>query len=121
MWPFVGLQSSYPVLHRGLQPLKTLRYEVRARRKVDLSPITTRNVPREVVPLVEAINLHTQRLRELSEWQQRFLVNPSLQMKTPLAVLRTLAAFALRRTELEHTRDTVLQLHEGRQSTVRMV
>ena len=42
-------------------------------------------------------------------------------MKTPLAVLRTLAAFAWRRTELEHTRDTVLQLHEGRQSTVRMV
>jgi two-component system sensor histidine kinase TctE len=43
-------------VRRGLEPLRRLREEVHARQPNDLAPIDVGAVPREVTPLVEAIN-----------------------------------------------------------------
>jgi two-component system sensor histidine kinase TctE len=108
-------------VHRGLLPLKRLRDELRARDPDDLSPIDTRQVPREVVPLVDALNVHTQRQRELTELQQRFFANASHQLKTPLAVLRTQSALALRQTDIGAMRELVQRMHDGTEATGRLV
>jgi two-component system sensor histidine kinase TctE len=102
-------------------PLKRLRAVVRARGANDLTPIDSTAVPREVAPLIDAINAHTARQRELSEAQVRFVANASHQLKTPLTVLRAQADHALMQTELEPMRELVERLHQTTDATGRMV
>jgi len=108
-------------VQRGLAPLKRLRDEVRARGANDLTPIDTRSVPREVVPLIHAINAHTERQRQLSDAQVRFIANASHQLKTPLTVLRAQVDHALQQTDLDHMRTVVSGIHLSTQSTQRLV
>lgn len=108
-------------VRQGLAPLKRLRNEVRARGAQDLTPIDTRAVPREVAPLIHAINAHTERQRQLSDAQVRFVANASHQLKTPLTVLRAQVDHALMQTDLETMREVVSRLHETTDATGRLV
>lgn len=108
-------------VRQGLAPLKRLRDEVRKRGANDLTPIDTRAVPREVAPLIHAINAHTERQRQLSEAQARFVANASHQLKTPLTVLRAQVGHALLQTDLDSMRAVVTRLHETTDTTGRLV
>ncbi|HZN86207.1 MAG TPA: ATP-binding protein, partial [Burkholderiales bacterium] len=98
-----------------------LRDEVRGRGPQDLTPIATGAVPREVAPLIDAINAHTERQRELAEAQARFVANASHQLKTPLTVLRAQAAHALMQTEVDAMRRIVARMDATTEDTGRMV
>lgn len=108
-------------VQRGLAPLKRLRDEVRARGANDLTPIDTHRVPREVVPLIHAINAHTERQRQLSDAQVRFIANASHQLKTPLTVLRAQVDHALQQGDYEGMRAVVKRIHRSTQSTQRVM
>ena len=51
--------------------------------------LPTHEVPREVLPLVTAINAALARLDEGYERQQRFLVDAAHELRTPIAILQT--------------------------------
>ena len=108
-------------IRQGLSPLTLLRRQVRARGAHDLTPIDTRAVPREVAPLIHAINSHTERQRLLSEAQARFVANASHQLKTPLTVLRAEVDHALMQTDLDTMRAVVTRLYETTGTTGRLV
>lgn len=108
-------------VRRGLAPLKRLRGEVRSRGANDLTPIDTRSVPREVAPLIHAINSHTERQRQLSDAQVRFVANASHQLKTPLTLLRAQVDHALQQPDLDRMRTVVSRMHLSTQSTQRLV
>ena len=108
-------------VRRGLAPLKRLRDEVRKRGANDLTPVDTRAVPREVAPLIHAINAHTERQRQLSEAQARFVANASHQLKTPLTVLRAQVDHALMQTDLPAMRTVVSRLQDTTDTTGRLV
>ncbi|HSI60292.1 MAG TPA: sensor histidine kinase N-terminal domain-containing protein [Ideonella sp.] len=108
-------------VRQGLAPLKRLRDEVRSRGVNDLTPIASRAVPREVAPLIDAINAHTERQRQLSEAQARFVANASHQLKTPLTVLRAQVDHALMQTGLAEMRAVVTQLNQTTDATSRLV
>jgi len=108
-------------VRRGLAPLRRLRGEVRARGANDLTPIDTRSVPREVAPLIHAINAHTERQRQLSDAQVRFVANASHQLKTPLTLLRAQVDHALQQHDLDRMRTVVNRMHLSTQSTQRLV
>ncbi len=88
-------------LKRGIRPLSTLQARLRARRPDDLSPMSTREVPRELLPLVRAMNELLARLQANIETQRRFVADAAHQLKTPLAGLRTQAELALRTSSRE--------------------
>lgn len=108
-------------VRRGLAPLKRLRDEVRARDADDLEPIATRDVPREVAPLIQAINAHVKRQRQLSELQVRFVANASHQMKTPLTLLRAQIDHGLQQQSLPAMRGVLAQIHASALGTQRLV
>jgi two-component system sensor histidine kinase TctE len=83
----------------ALSPLRRLRREVLARAPDDLTPIEATNVPRDVAPLVDAINHHVLKSRELAEQRRRFVDDASHQLRTPLATLATQMTYALRETD----------------------
>jgi two-component system sensor histidine kinase TctE len=80
----------------ALQPLQRLRSEVRSRAPQDLRPIPAEHIPSDVRPLVEAINQHVARNRDMAEAQRRFVDDASHQLRTPLTTLGTQLGVALR-------------------------
>jgi two-component system, OmpR family, sensor histidine kinase TctE len=78
------------------KPVRQLSQQMSARAASDLSPIQTREGPRELWPLLQATNQVMQRLRHLLDHQKRFVRDASHQLRTPLAVLKTQVQSALR-------------------------
>ena len=108
-------------VERGLLPLRRIRDEIKVREPSDLRPIATRAVPREVVPLIDAINLHTQRQHQLNEAHQQFIADASHQLKTPLTVLKAQAAQALALHDPQQMRLIVQEIHDSTDATSRVI
>jgi len=102
----------------SLRPLRRLRRSVRARRGQAPQPLDVTGVPREVAPLVDAINEHVASYRALLDAQSQFLADASHQLRTPLAIMLTQAGVALREKDPEQMRSTlramVAQLERSR-------
>jgi two-component system sensor histidine kinase TctE len=73
----------------GLSPLHRVRAGIQARGADDLSPISSTDVPLEVMPMVHSFNGLLERVREGAQAQQDFLANVAHQLRTPLAGMRT--------------------------------
>lgn len=86
-------------VRRGLAPLDQLQHAVEQRSHRDLSAVPFENAPREVQPLLRAMNDLLLRLRESIARQQRFTADASHQLRTPLAGLQTQAEMALREND----------------------
>lgn len=103
----------------SLRPLRQLRQDLQARAPDDLSPIDTQRVPRDVLPLVEAMNQHIFRYRELLEGQRRFVDDASHQLRTPLSTLLTQVTFTQRAGDMESMQDALAALREQLRHTIR--
>ena len=90
-----------------LWPLSDLRREIRSREVDDLMPLEEDSVPKEIIPLVKAINHHIDLSREVLNRQARFLADASHQLRTPLAIMRTQAQYARREPDMERMRETL--------------
>ena len=103
----------------ALRPLRQLRQEVAARAPDDLSPMDTSRVPQDVLPLVEAMNQHIFRQRELLDSQRRFVDDASHQLRTPLSTLLTQVSFAQRATDLPSVQAALAALRDQLRHTIR--
>lgn len=82
---------------RGLRPLQRLAGEVETRSAHQLDRFGRDNgIPREVQPLVEALNDLLARLEEAFARERRFTADAAHELRTPLASLKTQAQVALR-------------------------
>ena len=72
---------------RGLRPLEAVASAVQARTPAALQPLSDRGVPREVRPLVEALNDLLRRLGSALEAQRRFVADAAHELRTPLTAL----------------------------------
>ncbi len=77
------------VVQRATRPVRELSHALGSRQQNDLSPLSTEQAPRELLPLLDATNQHMQRLSQLLDHQKRFVRDTSHQLRTPLAVLKT--------------------------------
>lgn len=91
----------------ALAPLSALKDRLDRREPDDRSRLDDAGLPREVRPLVGAMNDLLQRHRERGEAQRRFIDDASHQLKTPIAVLRSQVDFALRSSDPEATHRTL--------------
>ncbi|MFC5473896.1 sensor histidine kinase [Paraherbaspirillum soli] len=74
---------------KGLLPLKKMQGDLDSRSHDDLSPLDEQNAPRELSPLLKAINALLDKLQIDAKAQQNFLANVAHQLRTPLAGFRT--------------------------------
>ena len=91
----------------SLRPVTAIRSAIRQREGLDLAPLPTAGLPREVAPLVDAFNQLLQRLDEALQGERRFIADAAHELRTPLAVLSAHADLA-RRAATEEERDTAL-------------
>ena len=90
-----------------LRPLERLRRSLRERSRDDLKPLDANGVPKEVVPLVDAVNHHIASHRRMVEEQSQFLADASHQLRTPLSILSIQAGYAVRETDPARMRESL--------------
>jgi two-component system sensor histidine kinase TctE len=106
---------------RSLSPLEQLRDAISNRSHLDLSSIQEKSAPREVQPLLRAINDLMQRLSQVLLVQRHFIADAAHQLRTPLAGLTTQTDLALRQTEPEALQHTLGQIRAGVERTNHLV
>lgn len=94
-------------VHVALRPLFQLKDRLDRREPDDLRQLDGSQLPREVQPLVGAMNRLMQRHRAEAEMQRRFIDDASHQLKTPIAVLRTQIDYALRAADPDTRRGAI--------------
>lgn len=104
----------------AVQPIDNLGQAIRQRPEDDLTPINASGVPQEVRPLVDAINLHMERIGAMVEARRRFITDAAHQLRTPLAVLNTQAEYALRQHSEAEMRPPIEALHRSLGSAIRL-
>jgi len=117
---FAGVAVWYGV-GRGLAPLSALRREIENRSMRDLSALPEEKAPREVRPLIHAINDLLARLGAAIATQQRFIADAAHQLRTPVAGIKTQTELALRQTQPDEVQASLKQLHNATDQTARLV
>jgi len=107
-------------LSRGLIPLLALRDAVRSRDKADLAPIAVPGAQSELNPLIDALNAYMDRVRAQMAAQRRFISNAAHQLRTPLALLSTQAAYARRETGKEARDEALTALQQSALALARL-
>lgn len=79
----------------GLAPLGRLAAEVGRRAPDNLAPLEESRTPREVRPLLGALNTLFARLQASLEQERRFTADAAHELRTPLAAVKTQAQVAL--------------------------
>jgi signal transduction histidine kinase len=93
LWPSLGLVALmggllWLSLRRGLRPLGEAASTVAARSPARLDPMPDAGVPRELRPLVWAINTLMQRLSAAMDSQRRFVAEAAHALRTPITAVR---------------------------------
>jgi len=98
-------------LLRGLRPLLRLRDEALERAPDELRPFSQETLQSELQPLVAALNAYIERLRSQIAVQRRFIDNAAHQLRTPLTILATQAAYAIRTPNLAEKDEALEAIH----------
>jgi len=89
----------------GLAPLAGVAREVGRRAPDNLAHLDAANAPREISPLIAALNVLFDRLRTSLEQERRFTADAAHELRTPLAAVKTQAQVAIGATaDAERTR-----------------
>lgn len=84
-----GLMALWIGIGRGLMPLKTLRATLRGKRTDDTTPVDIGKVPKELKPVVVALNGWLDRLAQTLAGQRAFTDGAAHELRTPLTAIDT--------------------------------
>lgn len=104
----------------GLAPLQELAARIEERDPSSLGEVKLRQVPRELVPVVQALNDLLQRVRLALEHERRFTDAAAHELRTPLAALKIHADNLVRATTQSERRRSIDQLLRGLERTTKL-
>ncbi|MGB3425114.1 MAG: ATP-binding protein [Castellaniella sp.] len=92
-WPALGLLAmlgllSWFLIRRLLRPLEDTAMLIDVKSPHDLTPVQTPNPPRELQPILDALNALLARLSTALDSERRFTSDAAHELRTPLAALR---------------------------------
>jgi two-component system sensor histidine kinase QseC len=105
----------------GLRPLRDLTRRLRQRDPSDFSPLAIAGTTAEIAPLVEAIDLRSQKLAHLRESERQFIANAAHELRTPLAGLKAHAQVARRTTDPQVRSSSLASIEQAVDRSARMV
>jgi len=97
----------------SLSPLRRLSDDIAARAPERLTPIDSRDAPREIVPLIQRLNELFTGIDRALENERRFTADASHELRTPLAALRAQAQVALAAVDVAERQRALTQILAG--------
>ncbi|MDP4300551.1 ATP-binding protein [Leptothrix discophora] len=108
-------------VRQGLVPLNRLGAQVSARKPEALDPIDADESPRELAPLIQALNQLFVRMRNSLESERRFTSDAAHELRTPIAGIRAQAQAALTVNDRHERHQALIGTLEGCDHAARLV
>lgn len=118
--PLIGLLLWFAIA-RAMRPLDRLAAAVGARNPRELEPLAAEGWPREVTPLVGALNGLLARLDATLDAQKAFVADAAHELRTPLAAVHLQAELAERAQGDEARATALVTLKSGLRRATRVV
>ena len=119
-FPFLAL-FIWLCVRNGLEPLTRVAEEISRRSPTTLDPIPENDLPVEVLPLVNRLNLLLGRVAHTIEAQRRFVADAAHELRTPLAAVGLqLRVLERSGSDTERT-EAMTRLKEGIDRATRLV
>ena len=99
---------AWAVVSSSLAPVQRLQRQVASRQAENLGAVHGRDLPEEIQPLADELNLLFVRVRQAFEAQKSFVADAAHELRTPLAALK-LQVQGLQRAPDEATRERAIQ------------
>ena len=100
-------------VNQGLKPLNQIAEQVRSRQPEYLGTINDKNIPSEILPLVDSLNTLFSRVTKTLEMERHFTDDAAHELRTPLAAIKTQAQVALRSDQSEEKYQALNQIING--------
>lgn len=107
--PLFGLWIWFAT-RRGLAPLERIAGEIAMRAPERLDPLVPHAAPREIRPLVEALNSLFDRVTRTLDNERRFTADAAHELRTPLAAITAQAQVAARARDAAEREHALAQL-----------
>ncbi|TKI08862.1 sensor histidine kinase [Martelella alba] len=75
------------LIRHSLKPVTTLANEVRQRDEIDLTPLTKKQIPNEILPFISGINRLLGKVDYAMQAQKRFIADAAHELRTPITAL----------------------------------
>ncbi len=109
------------IIGKGLRPLKKVTDAVEQRSASALQPLPDTDLPREVRPLVTALNNLLGELGHALEVRRTFIADAAHELRTPLTAVQLQIQLARRATSNEERAAAFVQLDEGVKRAIHLV
>ncbi len=118
--PLLGLGAWWAV-RQGLLPLRRIGRELGARDPQALQPLVLPDAPREMAPMLDALNGLLARIGALLDGERRFTADAAHELRTPIAAIRAQAQVALAETDDAARRHALQATLQGCDRAARLV
>lgn len=109
------------IINRSLRPLERTRRQVAARAAEDLTPLPDDDLPEEIQPLVQEINLLFGRLHASFDSQRAFVANAAHELRSPLTALKLQAQALGRSSDPQVQQQAIKRLNQGVDRAIRLM
>ncbi|MEQ1529456.1 MAG: ATP-binding protein [Methylococcales bacterium] len=96
-----------------LKPISLLERALAKREANNLKPLSSRKLPKEIVPVVNEINSLFVQLEQALEHERRFTADAAHELRTPLAGLLTQAQVALRTSDEDVRKQALKRIEQA--------
>lgn len=125
LWPLVACVLALAIalwfgIGQALRPVRVLASELRERDAGRLRPVSAASVPKEIEPLLTAMNDMFGRLDEAFAAQKRFVADAAHELRTPVMALSVQAELAASAANEQQRAAAVAELRMGTERLVRL-
>ena len=117
--PFLGILIWFTIA-RGLSPLERVAADLARRSSSALEPLAESAVPREVQPLIHALNGLLERLGQALAAQRSFIADAAHELRTPLTAVHLQAQLAERAASDTERQAALSELRGGLERATRL-
>lgn len=119
---FVLLVMIVAIISREFWPLQKLAEDIKNRESGDLSALSDKNLPKEVLPLISSMNQLLSQIGMMLKRERSFIADSAHELRTPLTALKIQLEVAQLAQDDEKTRNEALQkLQLGIERSERLV